>query len=209
MKMPAAGTRIRVDGGNSDDVGRYASMAFVSTGEAWIAYYDTTNQDLEIAHGDGVNGWTIKTVDSTGNQGMYASLALTKAGLPRISYEGTVGGNGGGGLKFASFDGSKWTITNVDVDTDADSFDSDADGQETSLALDGKDCPRISFATTLAAPGNSNWTMLRLTVIPSPSRRPRQIRCRTRDWNHISCSTTRAIRTSVMSRHLKWAAAIA
>ena len=46
----------------------YSSLVFNYNDEPYIAYYDSDNENLKIAHHDGAS-WTITTVDSNGNVG--------------------------------------------------------------------------------------------------------------------------------------------
>ena len=72
--------------------------------------------------------WNIETVDSVGGVGTETYLALDSSGDPHISYLG------GGGLKYAAWDGSAWSIEMVDANV-----------QYTSLALDSSGKPHISY----------------------------------------------------------------
>jgi hypothetical protein len=82
----AWGTSITVDGSGS--VGQYASLVVV-TGRPAIAYYDSgSNDDLKYVRANDATGssWgTPVTVDSGGDVGRYASLAVVD-GRPAIAY---------------------------------------------------------------------------------------------------------------------------
>ncbi len=72
--------------------GLYSSVeAYYNIGAAtdyvYIAYYDSTTQDLKIATStDAGATFTHVTIDSTGDVGRYASLALDGGHNPRIAY---------------------------------------------------------------------------------------------------------------------------
>jgi hypothetical protein len=72
------------------DVGQYTSLAIGKNGNPVIAYYDVTNHDLKVARCNdqacaGQNE-TISTVESTGDVGEFASLAVGTDGNPVIAY---------------------------------------------------------------------------------------------------------------------------
>lgn len=74
---------------NTQDDGRYSSIAIGADGFPVISYYDVTSGDLKIAKCinatcSGSN--TITTIDSTGNVGQYTSIAIGADGSPVISY---------------------------------------------------------------------------------------------------------------------------
>ncbi len=85
----------------SADVGQHSSLALDAAGNPVIAYYDATGDNLKLAHCNDPNcdggNETIRVVDSVGNVGLYASMALGAGGAPVIAYFD----GGGGGLKVA------------------------------------------------------------------------------------------------------------
>jgi hypothetical protein len=146
------------------DAGSYSSLAVID-GKPAICYYEAESKDLVYAYsssGDGKDlaGWSFVTVDSDGDVGSHASLALIN-GKPAISYRDVDNGD----LKYAYSsmdDGSSgWTTLMVDG--------TDNVGEYTSLALiDGK--PAISYrdvgnlhlkyAYSSQTDGSSGWTTL-------------------------------------------------
>ncbi|MCX6012470.1 MAG: Ig-like domain-containing protein, partial [Chloroflexi bacterium] len=113
-------------------VGEYTSLAFNSSGNPAISYFDNTNKDLKSTRCNG-STWVLQTVDSTGNTGYYTSLAFDNSGNPAISYLDLTNGN----LKFAGWNGSSWVLQTVDSAGNV--------GWNTSLAFDGSGNPTISY----------------------------------------------------------------
>ena len=131
-------TKVTVDA--SGDVGQFASLS-VDSGKPRIAYYDNSNKDLKYAACDSscttASNWTKISIDTAGDVGSYASLALDSE-KPRIAY---YDGGGNKDLKYASCDSScttaaNWTAVTVDSSGDV--------GNYASLALDGVK-PRIAY----------------------------------------------------------------
>jgi uncharacterized repeat protein (TIGR01451 family) len=119
-----------VDSGTSVD--EHSCSLALYTGYPHISYYNRTNGDLKYASYNGT-AWNIQTVDSAGDVGRYASLALDATNHnPRISYwDGT-----NGDLKYASYNGTDWNLETVDSAGKV--------GAGTSLALDSNGYPHIS-----------------------------------------------------------------
>jgi hypothetical protein len=81
-------------------------------------------------------GWQTETVDSEGDVGQYASLALDTKGLPTICYyDGT-----NGSLKVAHHDGAEWHLWTVEPGSTGYEF-----GEYCSLALTSEGGPRVSY----------------------------------------------------------------
>ncbi len=123
-------------------VGQMTSLALDASGNPCISYFDWTNNHLKYAWSDdGGKTWptgNIKTVDSTGNTGQYASLALDASGNPRISYFDETNKD----LKYAWSDdgGNTWPAGKIKT-VDSTGYT----GYYTSLALDASGNPRISY----------------------------------------------------------------
>ncbi|MBD3371673.1 MAG: hypothetical protein GF403_03030, partial [Candidatus Coatesbacteria bacterium] len=77
--------------------------------------------------------WLIETVDSAGEVGFYASLALDNDENPCIVYQDQDNGD----LKYAHWNGSSWDIETVDSDADVNDC--------TSLEIDAHGYPHISY----------------------------------------------------------------
>lgn len=78
--------------------------------------------------------WSIETVDSAGDVGRFASLAIGTDNRPRIAYEDYTNFD----LKYAEFDGSAWHCETVHATPDIV-------GQYTQLCLDSANHPHIAY----------------------------------------------------------------
>ena len=70
------------------DVGQYASVAIGDDGNPVIAYYDSTNGDLDLyvcANAACSTGTNVE-LETTGDVGQYASVAVGDDGNPVISH---------------------------------------------------------------------------------------------------------------------------
>ncbi len=75
---------------STNDVGQYASAAVGADGFPIVAYYDVTNANLMLKHctnSSCTTADTAVTLDSTGDVGRFASLAIPFDGKPIIAYE--------------------------------------------------------------------------------------------------------------------------
>jgi hypothetical protein len=124
-----------IDAGEA--VGQYASMDLTYDGSPYIAYYDGTGKNLKVAYYLGIvdidcnddNGWECKTLDSTGDVGLYTSItAQHKVGdkLFRVAYYDKTNGH----LKY--YDPSFLALVVDDMNTSLTvmgiSMDIDSDG---------------------------------------------------------------------------------
>ncbi|MCW5874747.1 MAG: class F sortase [Anaerolineales bacterium] len=83
-----------VDDGAGQDVGYYTALAIDANGNAMIAYYNRTNQSLEIAicNDNACSSPVIVELDSAvGGQGTFTSIALDANGFPLVSYYALLG----------------------------------------------------------------------------------------------------------------------
>ena len=120
-------------------VGTHASMAVVN-GNPAVAYYDATNDELKYIRATSSTGSSWEgapvTVDSSGNVGEYASLAVV-SGYPAIAYYDRSNGN----LKYAralDASGTTWQ-TPITVDGSVNDV-----GHGVSLAMVGTN-PAIAY----------------------------------------------------------------
>ncbi len=131
----------------SGAVGKYTSIALDDNGYPHISYsyFDATNYDLKYVRWtgsawDGLTSSNPDTVDTSGNVGIYTSIALDDNGYPHISYfDGT-----NYDLKYARWTGSAWD--GLDASAGPDAVDTTGDvGSYTSIALDSSGYPHISY----------------------------------------------------------------
>lgn len=125
-------TETVVDGG----LGQYTAIEFDATGDAYIAYYNTIEGDLEVAY-NGSGSWVTQDVDTLEDVGIDNSIAIDSNGYPHITYNDSSNDD----LKYARYDGSTWDISVIDSTGDTGLF--------SSLVLDSLDGPHVSYY---------NWT---------------------------------------------------
>ena len=112
-----------------------------------LAYYDRANGDLKVAHcvDAACSAVTTVTVDSMGDVGGRASLALRPGGLPVISYEDTTNAQ----LKLAlCADPLCTTASTVVIDSGLARL---RQNNAAALASDGR--PLVAYLTAAAVPG--------------------------------------------------------
>ena len=127
---------------DADNVTSTTSLALDASENPVIGYYDSATQDLQLAHcndRDCAGGdESIATVDSTGQVGSNASLAVDAAGLPVIAYYDESNGH----LKIAHCNDANCASGDESIVT-VDSADSV--GVYTSLLLDANGNPVVSY----------------------------------------------------------------
>jgi hypothetical protein len=118
--LPQIGVSLKLDGRENPGV--------AYSGNGTLSYF---NRD------DG--GWHGRVVDFHPDEGFWPSLAFDSHDFPHISYEGSVGGVGEDDLMYASWNGTDWVIETACSPLGAEV------GAGSSLALDSRDIPHISF----------------------------------------------------------------
>jgi hypothetical protein len=125
---------------STGDVGSYAALKVIDGTKLAIAYHDVTNGDLKYLYCTSLSNCagtaTIRTIDSTGVVGQYASLVVVQDGTPVISYFDITNGD----LKVAKCNDitcASSTITSVDTTGTV--------GQYTASAIGSDGDPVISY----------------------------------------------------------------
>ena len=118
---------------DTGDIGGNFSFVLDDQGYPHISYFFWEASDLRYAFKN-ASGWTIITVDDKDGSGDYSSIDLDSNGNPHISYDSFYDG-----LMYAHYDGTTWSITNVDNE------ESLYLGAHNSLALDSMDYPHIAY----------------------------------------------------------------
>ena len=130
--------RWELDSGPS--VGLYATLALDSNNYPQIAYYEGATNELYYIRWTGTK-WTGTStsnddpsiVDTTGDVGKYASIAVDSNNFPHISYFDQTNRV----LKYAYWNGSTWTTQIIDNSGDT--------GYYTSIAIDSQNAPHIAY----------------------------------------------------------------
>lgn len=123
------------------------SLVLDSSGKAFIAYWNLTPDDLQLAVFDG-STWDVQTVDGWHDVGESPSLALDGNGYAHISYTGY------GTLRYARQIASGWQPP-ITVDVQG------TDGaQYSAMRLDDQGIPHIAFSLTgsnITGPGDLRY----------------------------------------------------
>jgi hypothetical protein len=110
------------------------SLASTPSGKLYMAWYDAVEQRLMWARRSLADAWTApRVVDANGIVGKYLSLALDASGRPAIAYYDSTQT----ALKFARFDGVRWSVQTIEADGDV--------GINPSLAFDEAGRPGVSY----------------------------------------------------------------
>jgi hypothetical protein len=119
-----------VDDHATNIYGKTSSIAInPSNNQAWVAYYDSTNQDLKVAKYVGTGGsgcssisWDCMVIDTAGNVGEYSDIKFDARGVAYVTYRELITVDVSGKIKIAEFVGtggsgcnsSEWTCSNLD-----------------------------------------------------------------------------------------------
>jgi hypothetical protein len=108
-----------------------------------VVWFDANDEDLKYSVKNG-ESWETSTVDSQGDVGRYASMALDSQGNPAISYyEAT--DESSGYIKLARWNGSEWDVQRVDkLDNVFTGFFGAR--KTSSLVLGGDDNPILAYS---------------------------------------------------------------
>lgn len=133
-------------------------IALDSQDRPHVVWFDDDGQDLKYAVKD-AGSWQVSTVDSQGDVGRYASLAIDSQGNPAISYYESTGQTTGN-IKVAQWDHNQWVIQQVDELQNV--FTGFFGARKTSsLVFDNDDNPIVAYsdeeAVKLAVWDGSGW----------------------------------------------------
>jgi len=131
-------------------VGLFTSIAIGTDGFPVISYYDRTNDDLKLVHCTNANcstNDTPVTLDSTGGNNQYTSIAIGTDGFPVISYYDHINDD----LKLVHCTNANCSTNDTPVTLDSTGIV----GQYTSIAIGTDGFPVISYY-------DSKWANLKL-----------------------------------------------
>jgi hypothetical protein len=123
--------------GWTGNTGFSSSLAIGPAGELHVAYTDRTYYGNLMYAEFNASSWTNTGIDNGGSKtsstGYNPSLALDYRGYPHISYYDKSAST----LRYASWNGTAWTLDTIDATNDV--------GAYSSLAIGGSDEPQISY----------------------------------------------------------------
>ncbi len=126
-----------VDGGEEADRGRGARLALKGS-DRYIAYQDSTEKQVRLAHRNGNGDWSLETVTDAGvDAGAFLDMVLVK-GSPVIAWYDA----GDGDLNLARKEGGVWNSTAVAADGDVGQYVSMAAAPDGQLYLSFYDAGR-------------------------------------------------------------------
>ncbi|MHA1937511.1 MAG: hypothetical protein ACW97O_04810 [Candidatus Thorarchaeota archaeon] len=133
-------------------VGQYTSIAIDPlTDTTYVSYYDATNKTLRLAMNRGFgsggncgpnNSWLCQTIDSSGDVGMYSSIAVNPStgGIGIAYYDAT-----NGQLKYAHGEICPTCVWSKDIIDKPILFPTDNKGQHASLKYHSNGRPYIAY----------------------------------------------------------------
>lgn len=113
------------------DANNNPHIAYSSYEDSGIGEY-SWNYDLKYAKWTGFS-WSIQTVESEGDVGIYNSMAFDTNDKPHISYLDVVNAD----LKYAKWTGSSWSIQTIDSEGKV--------GEWGSIAIDSNNYPHVAY----------------------------------------------------------------
>ncbi|MFC2048989.1 hypothetical protein ACFLR5_02065 [Elusimicrobiota bacterium] len=145
---------------NSSGQIAFNALALDANDNPHVAYYDGNTANIKYAYHDGAS-WVPTTIDYGVGTGIgdyssrYCSIALDGEGYPHITYRDQPNKD----LKYAAYDGVKWSTATIDSEGDV--------GYWSSIAIDGAGTVHIAYTSpsgikaahwsgTLAAPMGGN-----------------------------------------------------
>jgi hypothetical protein len=175
----------------TQNVGQYASLALDASGFPVISFYNTSVDDLVLAHCGDANcaggGESVVAIDSAGNVGQWTSLKLDAGGDPVISYFAATGSDlkvahcddancapGGNSVVTVDAAGNTGRYTSLELDDDGNpriSYNRQGGGFNDLkyVACDDEDCVGPEAPETAEAPGNvGRWSGLALDAADNP-----------------------------------------
>lgn len=85
-------------------------FAFDSNGKLWLAFYDSSSNQLKFASRTGGTWSATQTLDANPNTGLFLSLAIDPSNKPGVAYYDAANAD----LKYAHWNGTAWNIQTVE-----------------------------------------------------------------------------------------------